>query len=219
MGAQKHCKQIGFALFSSIQNFTAFHPSIISLLVQVILVCSGGSFTHRSCKYLETNPFRECILQAKQILEAISLTLWTRTTVPILLTARPLVHTCGERQSLNHLFFVRHSLSDLCTVHCRSRFPSFPHSFLYTSHPRAFYGPRHILLPIGRARAGRVFSSDEPFGGLNVILVGDFHQFPPVASAGTSALYVPSNPSKDSALAMLGRKLYEQFDVVVRLTI
>ena len=40
-----------------------------------------------------------------------------------------------------------------------------------------------------------------------------------MASAGTSALYVPSNPSKDSALAMLGRKLYEQFDIVVRLTI
>ena len=63
-----------------------------------------------------------------------------------------------------------------------------------------------------------VFSSDEPFGGLNIILVGDFHQFPPVASAGTSALYVPSNPAKDSPLAMLGHKLYEQFDVVVGLT-
>ena len=71
---------------------------------------------------------------------------------------------------------------------------------------------------IGRARAGQVFSSEEPFGGLNVILVGDFHQFPPVASGTSSPLYVPCNPSKDSALDMLGRKLYEQFDVVVRLT-
>ena len=72
---------------------------------------------------------------------------------------------------------------------------------------------------IARARAPQVFSPEDPFGGLNVILVGDFHQFPPVASGGTSALYVPSDASKDSPLAMLGRKLYEQFDVVVRLTI
>ena len=73
---------------------------------------------------------------------------------------------------------------------------------------------------IGRAKALQVFSLGDPFGGLNVILVGDFHQFPPVvASAGTSALYIPSHASKVSALVMLGRKLYEQFDVVVRLTI
>ena len=72
---------------------------------------------------------------------------------------------------------------------------------------------------IGRARAGQVFSSEQPFGGLNVILVGDFHQFPPVASRTSTPLYVPCNPLKDSALDMLGRKLYEQFDVVVRLTI
>ena len=71
---------------------------------------------------------------------------------------------------------------------------------------------------IGRARAGQVFSSEEPFGGLNVILVGDFHQFPPVASGLSAPLYVLCNPTKDSALDMLGRKLYEQFDVVVRLT-
>ena len=72
---------------------------------------------------------------------------------------------------------------------------------------------------IGRAKAGQVFSSEQPFGGLNVILVGDFHQFPPVASGMSSPLYVPCNPSRDSALDMLGRKLYEQFDVVIRLTI
>lgn len=70
---------------------------------------------------------------------------------------------------------------------------------------------------VGRARTGQLFS-DEPFGELNIILIGNLHQFLPVALAGTSALYVPSNPSEASTLAMLERKLYEQFGVVVRLT-
>lgn len=50
-----------------------------------------------------------------------------------------------------------------------------------------------------------------PFGGLSVILTGDFHQFPPVATSGKE-LY-NSNPSNQ--LASLGRNLYEQFDIVV----
>jgi hypothetical protein len=56
-----------------------------------------------------------------------------------------------------------------------------------------------------------------PFGGLNVILVGDFHQFPPVASKKTAPLYYPCSTSIDSADDMLGRSIYEQFTVVVRL--
>ena len=72
---------------------------------------------------------------------------------------------------------------------------------------------------ISRARAGQVFSTKEPFGGLHDILVGNFHQFPaPVASGASLPLHILCNPSKDSTLDMLGRKLYEQFDVVVRLT-
>jgi len=60
-------------------------------------------------------------------------------------------------------------------------------------------------------------STNEPFGGLNVILVGNFHQFPPVAAKPTAPLYYPSNPEKDTDNEMVGRKLYEQFEVVVRL--
>jgi hypothetical protein len=56
-----------------------------------------------------------------------------------------------------------------------------------------------------------------PFGGLNVILVGDFHQFPPVVSGRTAPLYYPNNPHYDSTDATIGRQLYEQFLTVVRL--
>ena len=60
-------------------------------------------------------------------------------------------------------------------------------------------------------------STNKPFSGLNVILVGDFHQFPPVAAKPSAPLYCPCNPEKDMDNKMVGRKLYEQFDVIVRL--
>ena len=60
-------------------------------------------------------------------------------------------------------------------------------------------------------------ASDEPFGGLNIILVGNFHQFPLVAAKPTTPLYCPCNAEKDTDRDIVGRKLYEQFDVVVRL--
>lgn len=52
-----------------------------------------------------------------------------------------------------------------------------------------------------------------PFGGVNTILLGDFHQFPPVRSK-RNALYYTS-PEKENA--RLGRAVYEQFDIVVKL--
>jgi len=70
---------------------------------------------------------------------------------------------------------------------------------------------------ISQAKAGDGTGTEEPFGGLNVILVGDFHQFPPVTTKALTALYWPCNPEKDTNSNMLGRKLYEQFDTVVRL--
>jgi len=46
--------------------------------------------------------------------------------------------------------------------------------------------------------------ADKPFGGVNIILVSDFHQFPPVASKKSSPLYYPSNSSVDTAEEMMG---------------
>jgi len=59
------------------------------------------------------------------------------------------------------------------------------------------------------------FKPDDPFGGLNVILCGDLHQFPPVANWATEALYHPVNGADDSTEAQIGRKIYESFTTVV----
>lgn len=52
-----------------------------------------------------------------------------------------------------------------------------------------------------------------PFGGLNVILLGDFHQLPPVACTKRE-LYNSSPPDDPSRL---GRTYYEQFNTVIKL--
>lgn len=57
-----------------------------------------------------------------------------------------------------------------------------------------------------------------PFGGVNVIIAGDFHQFPPVAGGKSAALYWPCNPARDSSDNILGRKTFERFNRIVILT-
>jgi len=68
---------------------------------------------------------------------------------------------------------------------------------------------------ISCAKAGEVLASEEPFGGLNVILVGNFYQFPTMATKPSAALYCPCNPEKDTHNNLLGRKLYKQFNTIV----
>jgi hypothetical protein len=55
-----------------------------------------------------------------------------------------------------------------------------------------------------------------PFGGVNVILVGDFHQFPPVISS-SSPLYWPTQEERDDEEEAFGGAIYEKFQTVVQL--
>jgi hypothetical protein len=63
---------------------------------------------------------------------------------------------------------------------------------------------------------------DMSFGGINIILCGDFHKFPPVATARENALFYQELPPKSSQMkehdlsdAILGRGFYEEFTTVV----
>ena len=58
------------------------------------------------------------------------------------------------------------------------------------------------------------FQAGHSFGGLNVILCGDLHQFPPVACSKREALYYPLD-MKDSMDPQVGRQTYEEFSTVV----
>ncbi|KAJ3511695.1 hypothetical protein NLJ89_g3948 [Agrocybe chaxingu] len=70
---------------------------------------------------------------------------------------------------------------------------------------------------ISIAKQGRTRNGSSSFGSINVILVGDPHQFPPVACASREALYFRPDPANDSIDCQLGRKIYEEFTTVVTL--
>lgn len=73
---------------------------------------------------------------------------------------------------------------------------------------------RHI--GIGKMMEGQS-PSPHSFGGINVVMCGDFHQFPPVAVSPKEALYYPSNAERDSTESQIGRSIYESFTTVVLL--
>lgn len=69
----------------------------------------------------------------------------------------------------------------------------------------------HVL---GVVRTNEVLvDSTVPFGGLSILLIGDFHQFPPVAQLKKALFY--RNPVTIDA--QIGRHLFEQFRTVVML--
>ena len=54
-----------------------------------------------------------------------------------------------------------------------------------------------------------------PFGGLNVIICGGFHRFPPVRAKRSEPLYWLRSQLYDTPDEKLGREIYEQFTMVV----
>jgi hypothetical protein len=59
--------------------------------------------------------------------------------------------------------------------------------------------------------------ADEPFGGFNMIVVGDHHQFPPIMGGQRGSLYYQAIAS-ESEDEVLGSTLYLAFETVVNLT-
>jgi hypothetical protein len=57
----------------------------------------------------------------------------------------------------------------------------------------------------------------ETLTGLNVILVGDFYQFPPIVARMTAPLYWPADSRHDSEDEILYKKIFEQFTTVIQL--
>ena len=57
--------------------------------------------------------------------------------------------------------------------------------------------------------------NDRSFGGLNVIIFGDLHQFPPVAVKKADVLYRPIDSAMDDINSQISRRTYEEFTKVV----
>ena len=65
------------------------------------------------------------------------------------------------------------------------------------------------------AMEGSGLDTGAAFGGLNIILCGDLHQFAPVTCSPWEALYRPVDIANDTIEQALGRSLYKVFDKVV----
>jgi len=72
-------------------------------------------------------------------------------------------------------------------------------------------------ISVGKMVEGETPSSHS-FGGISVILCGDFFQFPPVACAPSEALYFPiTSVQRNRENSLTGRTIFEEFTTVVTL--
>lgn len=79
---------------------------------------------------------------------------------------------------------------------------------------KTFFALLSRQISIGKQKPGHS-AGDMSFGGISVILCGDFHQFPPVAVAPSEALYYPTNIIRDTMESQIGRSIFEEFSTVV----
>lgn len=86
----------------------------------------------------------------------------------------------------------------------------------YSMISKTFFALLSKNIRIGRQGA-MIKHNDYSFGGINVILCGDLHQFPPVTKAPSQYLYQPTDISWDSMETQIGRTIYEEFRTVVML--
>ncbi len=61
-------------------------------------------------------------------------------------------------------------------------------------------------------------TSSPPWGGMNIIISRDFHQFKPIVQKKSAPLYWPVNMMHDNEEEAMGSKLYGWFQTVVCLT-
>jgi len=84
----------------------------------------------------------------------------------------------------------------------------------YSMIGKAFLALLSQSVDIGQGGT-EINSHHHSFSRVNVVLCGDLHQFPPVATKPTEALYHPINPISNNTESLLGQKIYEEFTMVI----
>ena len=84
----------------------------------------------------------------------------------------------------------------------------------YSMISKSFLTLLSKTIGIGKQGSATTHGADS-FGGINVILCGDLHQFPPVAMESFEFLYQPVDLTQDQMDTQIGRAICEEFRTVV----